>query len=231
MATAALLFCSVATVSAAVIQNNYYSTDDHPGSPVSNGDLLQTELSSASRTGSPGFGNTYFYREDSGYTVDLSRLTDGSFGNTGGDSDSSIFPNHTTITFAFNLGAHPYGYSLSSIRTYAAWDSGRDGQEYSVEYSNVGTPDTFISLTSITRYNPDFDDDNSTMVQLTSSSGYLAENVAKVRFIFNGFENGGTAFREFDIAGVANVPEPGAYGLVGALALATYGTLSRRQKR
>lgn len=229
----ALLFGGMATATAAVVQNNFFVTGSgtSPGTPISSSDLLQTQLSSASRTGSPGFGDTYFYREDSGYTVDLSRLSDGTFGNSGGDPDSSVLPNNTTITFAFNLASNPFGYSLTSIRTYAGWDSGRDGQEYSVEYSTVSAPGTFVSLYSIAQFNPEVDDDVATMVQLTSNSGFLAENVALIRFNFNGFENGGTAYREFDIAGTGSVPEPSTYAMTSGLALIAFGLLSRHRKQ
>lgn len=228
----ALLFGGMATAGAAVVQNNFFVTGSgtSPGTPITSSDLLQTQLSSASRTGSPGFGDTYFYREDSGYTVDLARLSNGAFGDSGGDPDSSVLPNNTTITFAFNLASNPHGYSLSSIRTYAGWDSGRDGQRYTVEYSTVSAPSTFTSLYSIAQFNPEVDDDVATMVQLTSNSGFLAQNVAQIRFIFNGFENGGTAYREFDIGGLGSVPEPSAYAVTSGLALIAFGVLSRRRK-
>jgi hypothetical protein len=43
------------------------------------------------------------------------------------------------------------------------------------------------------------------MVALTSSSGILASDVVSIQFLFNGYQNGGTAFREFQVEGI---PEP-----------------------
>jgi hypothetical protein len=56
---------------------------------------------------------------------------------------------------------------LSTIQTYAGWDSGRDGQQYTVEYSTVAAPGTFLSLATASRFdttsfpltNPVYDDD------------------------------------------------------------------------
>ena len=228
------------TVQAAVIQSNYYTSDGSlpVGVAVSNADLLQTSLASATRTGTAA-GDRYFYREDSGYTVDLGRLTDGAFGTAGGMSAYSVLPNQVTLTFTLNLTANPSGHTVTAIRTYAGWDSGRDGQEYTVQYSQVSDPTNFITLRAIDRYNipeanfayeayePSFlammrsmipsypagryiTNQASTMVELTSSSGPLAVNVAAIRFVFgnydtntNAFENGGTGYREIDIIGSA----------------------------
>lgn len=218
----------VAGVSAGVIQTNTGS--DGGTFSVSGSDLLQTQLASASRTGAPGSGNTYFYREDSGYTVDLARLHDGQFGDLGGDPDSSIFPNQVSITFAFDVSVHTAGYNLTQIATYASWDTGRDAQQYTVEFSTVSAPNTFLSLASVARFEVDSDNDVSTKVQLTDSTGTLAWNVAMLRFNFNGVENGGTAFREFDVFGIAAVPEPQSWAMVGGVGLLGFA-LARRFRR
>ena len=218
---AGTLFCAF-TSYAAVVQSNNLSADSNFSGvlAVSNTDLLQTNLASVSRTGASGSGDRYFYREDSGYTVDLSRLANGSFGSLGSDSAASVLPNQVTLTFALNSGS-----TVTSIRTFAGWgDTGRDGQAYTVQYSAVSDPTNFITLAAITRYDPQesdfplvdfgggftYNDTNnpSTMVELTSSSGPLAVNVAAIRFVFgnydtntNAFENGGTGYREIDVIG------------------------------
>jgi len=241
--------------SGAVVQTNYGTGDGSlPGSSaiVAADNLLSTSLASASRTGDgvPNPGDLYFYREDSGYTVDLARLYDGQFGDAGSNSSASVLPNQVSLTFSFDLLASPAGYNLSSIKTYAGWDSGRDGQQYTVEYSTVAAPGTFLSLATANRFdttdfpltNPVYDDDGnetggfsanrdeaSTLVQLEADAGFLAANVAAVRFNFNGVENGGTGFREFVIEGseVAAVPEPTA--LFGTLGLLAGGLAVRRR--
>ena len=140
---AGTLFCGF-TSYAAVVQTNYLSANSNFSGvlAVSNTDLLQTNLASVSRTGASGSGDRYFYREDTGYTLDLSRLANGSFGSPGSSSASSVLPNQVTLTFALNSGS-----TITSIRTFAGWgDTGRDGQEYTVQYSVVSDPTNFITL-------------------------------------------------------------------------------------
>ena len=261
---AATAFCSLPPRAVAgIIQTNYGTVDGTvpgPGSAVSGADLLQTHLASASRTGAPGSGDRNFYREDSGYPVVLGRLTDGLFGTAGGYSIYSVLPNQVTLTFALNLGANPGGYTINSISSYASWDSGRDGQAYTVEYALASAPTSFLTLAALTPYNipneqfpfvfyppEDIDPEDpenvgyfdtryaSTLVTLTSSSGPLAEGVGSLRFVFgnfagnvNAFENGGTAYREFDVIGAPTaLPEPGT-ALFG---IACVGIAAFRRRR
>ena len=213
-----------------------------PGTVLTSTDLLQTSLASASRTGAPGSGNAYFYREDSGYGVNLARLTDGVLDASSGAQPSlSVLPNQTTLTFDLDLAANPDGYTINSIATYASWDSGRDGQSYTVQYSLASAPETFLTLATLTPYdvadesfplveeqrpNPitfqlepySYHDTSrsSTLVTLAPSTGHLAEGVGSLRFLFTGYENGGTGFQEFDVIGFATVPEPSSALLVGS---------------
>ncbi len=225
-----------------------------PGTVVTSTDLLQTSLASASRTGAPGSGNRYFYGEDD-YAVDLAPLTDGVLNASSGPQPTlSVLPNQTTLTFALDLDTNPGGYTINSIATYASWDSGRDGQSYTVEYSLASAPETFLTLATLTPYdvpessfplvevwrrNPitsqlepySYHDTSrsSTLVTLAPSTGHLAEGVGSLRFLFTGYENGGTGFQEFDVIGFATVPEPSTYLLVLLGAGAIY--LWKRRKR
>lgn len=188
-----------------------------PGYAISTTDLLQTSLSSATRSGS---GDAYFYREDSGYNVDLSRLYDGQFGTAGTYSNYTVMPNNVTLTFTFNTSVNTNGYNLTGIRTFASWDDGRDGQAYTVQYATVSAPTTWVSLGQVLNFNAANSNTASTMVAITDGSGTLASNVAGLRFVFAGYENSGTAYREFDVFGTAAIPEPSTYAaLLGALAL------------
>jgi hypothetical protein len=229
-----------ALAAGAVVQTNYGTGDGSlPGGSaiVAANNLLSTSLASASRTGAGASnpGNLYFYRENdgAGYNVDLARLHDGQFGAAGAVSSASVLPNQVSLTFAFNLTANPAGYNISTLLTYAGWDSGRDGQQYSVEYSTVSAPGTFQSLATITRFDnttfptyyewqtnwDTYEEEyvqvtdrskSATLVQLQADTGFLVENVGALRFNFTGFENGGTAYREFVVegAGVSVIPEP-----------------------
>lgn len=255
--TALLAFPALAA--GAVIQTNYGTGDGTlpgPGAIIAANNLLSTSLASASRTGASATdpGDLYFYREDSGYNVDLARLYDGEFGAQGPRSIASVLPNQVSLTFNLDLTTSPTGYDLTRILTYAGWDSGRDGQEYTVEYSTASAPGSWIALASASRFNntsfpimieeeiyddngdptdtyrqvPD-DSQSATLVELTPSTGFLAENVGALRFNFTGFENNGTAYREFVIegTGVSAVPEPAA--AFGTLGLLASGFLLRRR--
>jgi hypothetical protein len=74
----------------------------------------------------------------------------------GGEASSvaSVFPSDVSITFGLDLVSKPDGFSIKSIKTYASWDDGRDGQEYTVQYATVANPTTFIAIGSAARFNP-----------------------------------------------------------------------------
>ncbi len=201
---------------------------------VSNTDLYQTSLSSLTETGGlSGFANNT-----------LSLLTNGSFGGANSDGSASVAPVlNTTLTFGLNLVAGPLGYTLTNLRSYAGWDAGRDGQEYTVSYSTVAAPGTFITLSTIPQFNPTGVPFNNahTLVSITDGSGTLATGVAAVRYTFTGFENSGTAYREFDAFGSPttggnnnnnnNVPDAGSSALLLSAALAGFAAFSSRLKK
>jgi hypothetical protein len=236
-----ILFGQQAT-QAGIIQTNFGTgTNAVPGGPFDpSGNILATNLLSASATGS-------FYRQDSGYPVVVSRLYDGNLGplssaGLGGDGNFTVMPNVATIQFDLDAP-----YDITAIRTYASWDSGRDGQQYTVSYATALEPSTYTTLLAISRFDvtdfplrEDYDWDTgepimipdedfaTTLVQLTPTSGFLAQQVVSLRFAFSGVENGGTAFREFQVTAV---PEPSTYAM--ALAGIACGGFSiwRRRKR
>ena len=124
-----------------------------------------------------------------------------------------------------------------------------------MNYSTADNPLTFLPLVTISTYNnTDFpnthtswewdyqsgkyievervdDSISNTLVKIVASSGYLATNVAALQFVFNGYENGGTAYREFDVFGVPSaIPEPSTIAtLLGAIALGSV-LLARRRR-
>ncbi len=254
---AALALFSLRVAAQVVIQTNFGTGDGTLPGPygISSTDLLQTSLAAPAIYS----GGTFYRFGDPGYESNLTLLTDGSFGGSGGVPSASVLPDSTTLTFQLDTSAHSAGYTIDGIRTYAGWDSGRDGQQYTVQYSLVGSATDFLSLATITRFDNttfpthlvhhiDFDFDtgdfleydsedpdtsqSATLVELTASSGPLAENVAALRFVFTGIENGGTGYREFDVIGeatVSAVPEPSTYAAIAGLV--TLGIALRRRLR
>jgi hypothetical protein len=227
-------------VQAGIIQTNFGTgTDAVPGGPFDpSANILATNLVSAATTGS-------FYRQDSGYAVVVSRLYDGDLGTLsssglGGDGRFTVMPNIATIRFDLDAP-----YDITAIRTYASWDSGRDGQRYTVSYATALNPSTYATLLEISRFDvtdfplresydwetgesimiPD-EDFATTLVQLTPTSGFLAEQVVSLQFTFNGVENGGTAYREIQVTAV---PEPSTCAM--ALAGLACGGFSMWRRR
>jgi hypothetical protein len=240
-------FIMVATAPAAVIQtNDGTGNGSTPGGTfVTAGNLLATNLSSATSTG------TFYNTPSFTYSVVLSRLYDGNLGSLGSadlgdDGEFTVMPNQATLQFNFN-GA----FNLTTIRTYASWGSGRDGQRYVVNYATAAAPSTYVALRSLNAFNntsfpirEDTDDEgnpiqvpdesvSSTLVTLTeNSTGVLAENVVSLQFVFDGYENGGTAFREFQVLGTAvptSVPEPTSF--LASLVVCCTGIFYRRRSK
>ncbi|MEY4916359.1 MAG: hypothetical protein RL616_272, partial [Verrucomicrobiota bacterium] len=99
------------------------------------------------------------------------------------------------------------GYNLTNITVYGGWrDAGRDKQTFTVYYSKVSAPATFISLGSIS-----YDPPNPSAVHcvtrstLTPSTGFLATNVAALKFDFTSpaAENGWVGYGEITASGVS----------------------------
>ena len=102
------------------------------------------------------------------------------------------------------------GYNLPNITVYGGWkENGRDQQAYTVYYSTVTAPTTFISLCSANYLpaNP-ASVGCTTRATFTPASGALASNVAAVKFDFTnpGSENGYCGYAEIGLYGMPLSP-------------------------
>ena len=134
----------------------------------------------------------------SGYTTSINYVTCGNSGGAG-------------ATVIYTLTGSASGFSLTNLTVYGGWaDGGRDQQAYTVYYSTVAAPATFISLGSV-NYNPAnaANAQSATRATLTAASGALATNVAAVKFDFTNptSENGYCGYTEILLAGVPT-PQP-----------------------
>jgi hypothetical protein len=201
------------------------STADNNFFPVSNSDLFQTNLGSIATTGT----FSYF----SANTPAL--LADGAFGGRY-DGDATVAPEGgATVTFILDVSVNTAGYTLTQFDSFASWDAGRDGQEYTVAYSTVSAPAAFLDLVTIPQLNGDPTGGGywNTKVSLTDGSGALATHVAAIRYTFTSFENNGTAYREIDAFGLAPsavVPEPASLLMVGSGLIGLLGLGKLRKK-
>ena len=152
---------------------------------VDSSDLLQTSL--ASITDSLTYNGSY---NPSGKSAaDLY------------DSDSSGEPviENGTLTFNLDTTTNTAGYDLATIVTFTNHpDGGRDGQDYSVSYSTVSAPTTFIPIANVNYLMGDNGTPGSGKVTLSNLG---ASNVAAVRFTLNTQENYGSTWAEIDVTG------------------------------
>jgi alpha-L-rhamnosidase len=121
----------------------------------------------------------------------------------------------------YTLPALAFGYDITNITVYGGWaNNGRDQQAYTVYFSTVGAPSTFISMAAV-NYNPSVANNiqSATRVTLTSSSGPLATNVAKLKFDFTSpaSENGFCGYAGITVFGAPSVGPMVPASLSGAL--------------
>ncbi len=131
-----------------------------------------------------------------GSSTAWSTVVDGTLGDVGGTPATSVTPNNgNTVTFALDTVAQPAGYNVTSFDSYSTWgNSGRDNQNYMLQYSTVGAPGTFITISTVSLQTAR---DRSTHTQLTDTAGFLAMGVHSIRLIFDRQENGYVGYREF----------------------------------
>jgi autotransporter-associated beta strand protein len=153
--------------------------------PVASDDLLQTALASTS----DGLGYNGSYNPSGKSYADLI------------DSDSAGEPviENGTLTFTLDTTSNTLGYDLTSIQTFTTHpDGGRDGQDYSVSYSTVSAPATFLPLADVNYLTGDNGTPGSGKVSLTNLG---ASNVVAIRFTFDTQENYGSTWAEIDVVG------------------------------
>ena len=139
-----------------------------------------------------------------GSSTNWSTVTDGTLGDAGGTPATSCTPNNgDSVTFPLDLTGFPAGRNITSFDSYCTWgNSGRDNQDYTLQYSTVADPTTFITIhtarvaTGI---------DRSTHTRLTETTGFLASGVHSIRILFNGQENGYVGYREFVLQDATSV--------------------------
>ena len=180
-----------------VVTNNSLIAGQLPSS-TSGSFTLEVPGRSVNSLTDGGNGSITQISATSGYTTSINYVT---CGNGGGAGASVIYP----------LGGSVSGFSLTNLTVYGGWaDGGRDQQAYTVYYSTVAAPATFIALGSVND-NPanGANAQSATRATLTAASGALATNVAAVKFDFTNpsSENGYCGYTEILLAGVPT-PQP-----------------------
>jgi len=149
-------------------------------------------------TAAPGTATSH-----EGSSTSWATLFDGQVG-TAGDKAASVTPEDTqSVTFALDLASAPAGHTITSFDSYCAWpDSGRDNQNYTLQYSTVANPTTFITIATVA--NASGNPVNSTHTSITDTTGIVATGVHSIRLNFAGQENGWTGFRELVLRSAAS---------------------------
>ncbi len=141
-------------------------------------------------------------------------LTDGQFGSVGGSVNGSLatLGSGGGLTLTYLTPSSPYGYDLTNIVVYGGWsDAGRDVQAYTISYSTVSDPNTFITLDSVNYVPAVVNVPTATRVTINYPGGLtMARNVAAVRFDFTtpSAKNGYQGYAEVQLYGSPSAAEP-----------------------
>jgi len=175
-----------------VTTNNSLIAGQSPGSATGNFSLEVPGRSVNSLTAG-GSASLAQITGTAGYTTSTNYVT---CGNGGGAGSLVIYP----------LTGSGSGYNLTNITVYGGWaDAGRDQQAYTVYYSTVAAPATYLLLGTV-NYQPadPANAQSATRVTLTPASGALATNVASLEFNFASpsSENGYCGYTKINVFGV-----------------------------
>lgn len=148
-------------------------------------------------------------------------LTDGTVGTSGNNSTLATCGANGGTSLIYTLTNSPtYGSDITNIITYSGWgDYGRDGQYYTVSYSTISQPSTYIPITTV-YYLPSGSGTPANRVSISMNDGSaIAHGVATIQFNFNpsgagNFNNAYQGYSELIVQGqnsTAPPPPPSAY--------------------
>ncbi len=147
-----------------------------------------------------------------------------------------------TYTFYLDVSTNSLGYDIQEIHSYAGWNENGStlaNQKYELLVSTVDGAE-FTSLGTFT-YTPFAATDTNTaaatkVTLIEDATGIIASGVDAVRFILmdTGIDNAstvdGNVYFEIDVLGMATVPEPATWWLLGAGSFTALALFRRRQR-
>lgn len=219
----AVTFVYIGVVDAEVIDTFSTSTISQTAFAVSSADLINIGSPSSRGYSSSGYsphiaGGGAFSRYG-----EVEALVDGADGGTTGTKGGNSNPIGSTggvmdldgtwsFTAELEISQSPLGYDINSVDTYAGHEDNRKSQKYSLYYSVVGDSN-FLLLGSFEHLfeTPTL---GSTRLRISDTSGLLARNVDAIRWNIETPVSDATVYREFDVFGVASVPEPSSFLLL-----------------
>jgi hypothetical protein len=167
----------------------------------------------------PGTATGNFIQEGAAGT---NVLTDGTIGISGDLTTFASVGNGGGNTLIYTLTNVVNGSDVTNIVVYSGWgNADRDGQYYTLSYSTVAAPGTFIPITTV-YYNPrGVSGASANRVAIAMNDGSpLGSGVANLKFAFNtlpsagSFDNGYQGFSEIIVQGhdtTAPPPPPSPY--------------------
>lgn len=190
------------SASAAIITTNESNTTNSWTFPVGLNLLDGATAHTPSAPQQPNHGNS----DQTGASWSI--LTNNTVGAAANKMESVAPNNGNSVIFPLDVSLNPRGYNITSFDAYGAWpDTGRDNLDFTISYSTVAAPTTFIQLAVVANHTTA---DNATHTRLTDSTGVLASGVHSLRFLFGsptGQENGFVGYREFIALGTAVQPD------------------------
>jgi alpha-L-rhamnosidase len=198
-----------------------------------NSALSQIAITGTNQTGAVPFTPTWVPAPDSLISGQTPAVAGGNFGEyTGAGANNLTQPGIPLTIYAYSnsqatnlevcgndgaagsllvykLPASSYGYDLTNITVYGGWqDNGRDSQAYTVSYSTLANPESFILLSQVS-YSPS-EVPNGTAsanrVIINDASGAaIARNVAALKFDFTTppSENSAVGYTAITVQGTA----------------------------
>jgi hypothetical protein len=143
----------------------------------------------------------------------------------------SVPVGNITTTYNLDLSVNTFGYDITAVQAYSAWNDSRSGQNYQLFYALVSAPTTFLSLGG----NVLATASGASVITRTEDTvlgASLLSGVSSIRFVHATVLNGngvaveavpgtGTVYRELDVEGFASIPEPATsvLGLCASLLL------------
>jgi hypothetical protein len=144
-------------------------------------------------------------------------LTDGGYGVFAFDGSHPAFAAGGPTAgqyVVYTLGANANGYNVTNIQIAGGWnDNGRNSQYYTVSYSTMASPASFIPIKAVS-ISPTYPSESVIRTTITPAAGLLASNVYAIQVDFTlpgGVPNGYSGYSEVNVFGAPSAnPDLGA---------------------
>jgi hypothetical protein len=169
-----------------------------------------------------------------GYCSGPSVLTDGAIGVSGNASTFAACGYSGGTSLIYTLTNSVNGSDVTNIVTYSGWaNTGRYGQYYTVSYSTVLAPSTFIPITTVFYLPYATNGTPACRVAVnTSTRAALAKKVSRIKFDFaspsgaSSFNNAWQGYSEIVVQGTNSAPPLSTNALLASLSITPAGTLN-----